>query len=261
MPKIDLNKSYNSSLITEVENKWTAFEGFQGSEVELFLKDKLEDSVVQFAYYSTGFTAPDTNETINNALVGLNAFGKVVCYERVINADISYTVNSNFQNITIGATQYNNNTLTEAIQVNQSDSLIANVTFTYLVEGDLAGNKFNETSAQQITFKWFKDKDGINVDNTLDTFTRTITPGETIVLDITKMFENSFSNRYLGIVYRAPGKTATGELRPEEVKVFQTPFTLRKLELSYLGKSLINSNKLTNIKLEGTANENLDTKL
>ena len=147
MSKIELNKSYNSSQITENNGRWTDFEGFQGSEVELFLKDKLEDSVVEFEYHNTGFITPDTNETLNNVLVGKNAFGKTVCYTRVINADPTYSANFMFQNITIGSTSYNYGTTYGTIQVNKSDTLTASATFTYLLTGNIAGSEFNETSA------------------------------------------------------------------------------------------------------------------
>ena len=253
MPKIELNKNYNSSQIIESGEKWTDFEGFQGSEVELFLKDKLEDSVVQLRYWNTGFITPDTNETLNNVLEGLNAFGKTVCYERVINADPTYTADFEFQNVTIGSNAYNTGTTYGTIQVNKSDTLTATTTFKYLLTGNIAGSEFNETSAQSITFKWFKDKQGIEVDATLDTLTKTISPGESIVVDITKMYENSFANRYLGVQFTVPKSDTV------ITKIFESPFTLRKLELSYKGGLVINSNILTNINLEGTAGEDLST--
>ena len=253
MPKIELNKHYNSSQIIESGEKWPDFEGFQGSEVELFLKDKLEDSVVQLRYWNTGFITPDTNETLNNVLEGLNAFGKTVCYERVINADPTYTADFEFQNVTIGSNAYNTGTTYGTIQVNKSDTLTATTTFKYLLTGNIAGSEFNETSAQSITFKWFKDKQGIEVDATLDTLTKTVSPGESIVVDITKMYENSFANRYLGVQFTVPKSNTV------ITKIFESPFTLRKLELSYKGGLVINSNILTNINLEGTAGEDLST--
>ena len=253
MSKIELNKSYNSSQITESNGKWTDFEGFQGSEVELFLKDKLEDSVVEFEYHNTGFITPDTKETLNNILEGKNAFGQTVCYTRVINADPTYTAQFAFQSITIGSTSYNAGTTYGTVQVNKSDTLTASTTFTYLLTGNIAGSEFNETSAQSITFKWFKDQQGLEVDATLDTLTRTVNPGESVVLDITKMYESSFSNRYLGVVFKTPKSDV------EIVRVFETPFTLRKLELSYNGALVINSPILTNINLDGTSGEDLGT--
>jgi hypothetical protein len=45
----------------------------------------------------------------------------------------------------------------------------------------------------------------------------------------------------------------------EIIHVFDTPFTLRKLELSYKGPLVINSPILTNINLEGTSGEDLGT--
>jgi hypothetical protein len=204
MSKIELNKIYSSSQITESNGKWTDFEGFQGSAVELFLKDKLEDSIVEFEYHNAGFLTPDTNETLNNVLVGKNAFGRPICYTRVINADPTYTADFAFQNVIIGSTSYNAGTTYGTIQVNKSDTLTASTTFKYLLTGNIAGSEFNETSAQAVTFKWFKDQQGLEVDATLDTLTRTVTPGESISLDITKMYESSFSNRYLGVVFKTP---------------------------------------------------------
>ena len=253
MSKIELNKIYSSSQITESNGKWTDFEGFQGSAVELFLKDKLEDSVVEFEYHNKDYITPDTKETLQNVLVGKNAFGRTVCYTRVINADASYTADFAFQNVTIGSTSYNAGTTYGTIQVNKSDTLTASTTFKYLLTGKIAGSEFNETSAQSVTFKWFKDQQGLEVDATLDTLTRTVTPGESISLDITKMYESSFSNRYLGVVFKTPKSDV------EIVKMFETPFTLRKLELSYKGALVINSPILTNINLEGTSGEDLGT--
>lgn len=253
MPKIELNKNYNSSQIIETGGKWTDFEGFLGSEVELFLKDKLEDSVVQFKYWNTGFVTPDTNETLNNVLEGINAFGNTVCYERVINADPTYTPDFEFSNVTIGSTVYSVGNTYGTIQVNKSDTLTASTTFKYILTGNIAGSEYNETSPQSITFKWFKDQQGTEVDATLDTLTLTVIPGESVVLDITKIFESSFSNRYLGAVFTVPNGKA------EIVKIFDSPFTLRKLELSYKGPLVINSNILTNINLDGTEGEDLGT--
>lgn len=253
MSKIELNKSYNSSQIIEgADHKWTAFEGFQGSEVELFLKDKLEDSVVDFQYYNSGFEAPD-GTIHNNILAGLNAFGQVVCYTQIINADPTYTADFAFQNVVIGSTTYNAGATYDPIQVNKSDSLVVNTTFKYLLTGNIAGSEFNETSAQSVTFKWFKDALGSEVDATLDTVTRTVTPGESITLDITKMYENTFSNRYLGVQFTTPKSDTV------ITHVFDTPFTLRKLDLSYGGNLVINTNILTNITLNGTEGEDLGT--
>ena len=253
MSKIELNKSYNSSQIIEgADRKWTAFEGFQGSEVELFLKDKLEDSVVDFQYYNSGFEAPD-GTIHNNILAGLNAFGQVVCYTQIINADPTYTADFAFQNVVIGSTTYNAGATYDPIQVNKSDSLVVNTTFKYLLTGNIAGSEFNETSAQSVTFKWFKDALGSEVDATLDTVTRTVTPGESITLDITKMYENTFSNRYLGVQFTTPKSDTI------ITHVFDTPFTLRKLDLSYGGNLVINTNILTNITLNGTEGEDLGT--
>lgn len=259
MPKIELNKIYNSSQIVESDNKWTSFENFPGSEVELFLKDKLEDSVVEFKYWNTGFIAPDTHEVLNNVLEGKNAFGQTVCYERVINADPTYTADFEFQRVTVGTSQYNLGEGKLDIQVNKSDNLSATATFKYLLTGNIAGSEYNETSAQSVTFKWFKDQQGLDVDATLDTLTRTISPGESVTVDVTRMFESSFSKRYLGVVFRVPnGKV-------DIVKMFDQPFTLRKLDLSYKGNSVIknasatNECVITNINLDGVGSDDLST--
>lgn len=249
MPKIELSKIYNSSSLTESGGKWTDFDGFQGSEVELFLKDKLEDSVVSFQYHNTGFETPDTKEILNNVLVGYNAFGNPVCYERIINADPTYTYTFGFQNVNIGSNSYTQETTSGVIQVNKTDNLTASIAFSYILTGSIAGSEFNEASPQTVTFKWFKDQQGDQVDATLDTLTRTITPGESISVDISKMFENAFSGRYLGVTFYLPKSTT------EVVQIFGTPFTLRKLELSYKGELLINTPTLPNITLEGVSED------
>lgn len=257
MSKIESNKIYNSSQITENGDKWTDFENFQGSEVELFLKDKLEDSVVEFKYWNTGFITPDTNETLNNVLEGRNAFGRTVCYERVINADPTYTADFEFQRVTVGTSQYNVGEGKLDIQVNKSDNLVATATFKYLLTGNIAGSIYNETSAQSITFKWFKDVQGLDVDATLDTLSRTVTPGESVTVDVTRMFESSFSKRYLGVVFTVPNGKA------EIIKVFDQPFTLRKLDLSYKGNAVLKNNSatneciITNINLDGVGSDSL----
>jgi hypothetical protein len=73
------------------------------------------------------------------------------------------------------------------------------------------------------------------------------------------MFESSFSKRYLGVVFRVPnGKV-------DIIKMFDQPFTLRKLELSYTGNSVIrnasatNECVITNINLNGVGSDNLST--
>ncbi len=255
MSKIETNKKYNSQQITELDNnEWTSFENLPGSEVELFLKDKLEDSVVSFKYHPTDYKT-ENGTVLNNVLVGLNAFGKEVCYEQVINANPTYTVDFAFKAITVGATPYpggNNSN----IQVNKSDNLTVSATFKFILTGNLAGNDYNETSSQSITFKWFKDQYGVDVDATLDTLTRTISPGENITVNIDKMFEYPFSGRYLGIVFNVPN----GET---ETYIFDQSFTLRKLELSYNGNLVIGGDTdeciITNINLNGSDNDDLST--
>jgi hypothetical protein len=67
------------------------------------------------------------------------------------------------------------------------------------------------------------------------------------------MYNSAFSNRYLGVVFKTPKSDV------EITKMFDTPFTLRKLELSYNGELVLNSNILTKLNLEGTAGEDLGT--
>lgn len=243
-------KVYNSAQIIENDGQWTSFERLPGSEVELFLKDKLEDSVVDFKYYNTDYVTP-SNQKLNNVLVGLNAFGREVCYTQVINVDPTYEYTFDFKSITVGTKTYTNIDNTTPVQINKSDSLEASIIIDYLITGNIAGNTFNEKSPQSVTFKWFEDKDGTKVDGTLGTFTKVINPGEGVNIPITKMFEYSFTNRYLGIVFKMPKSS------DEIVQVFKCPFTLRKLELFYNGNLLINSDTLTNLELQGTGNDSL----
>lgn len=255
MPKIELNKIYNSSQITEYNNKWTDFEGFQGSEVELFLKDKLEDSVVNFEYYNTDFTTPDTNETLNNVLVGKNSFGKIVCYTRVINVDPTYSSSFNYNKITIGSKEYfESDSYIESIQINKSDNLKAYVSFNFSVIGNVAGSEFNENSNQTLTFGWFNDNN--TQDQSLISITHSIKPGDNVNIDISKMFEDSFVDKRLGISYQL--KNSNGEYQTY-TEIFKHKFTLRKLELSYSGSFIIPNNILSGFKLDGTLNESLDS--
>ena len=73
------------------------------------------------------------------------------------------------------------------------------------------------------------------------------------------MFDSSFSKRYLGVVFRVPnGKV-------DITKMFDQPFTLRKLDLSYSGNLVIRNDSdtneciITNIKLDGVGTDDLST--
>jgi hypothetical protein len=129
-----------------------------------------------------------------------------------------------------------------------------NTLFKFLLTGNIAGNTYNETSAQSITFKWFKDAQGSEVDATLRQLTSTVSPKESVLLDITNMFNDAFANRYLGVSFTVPkGKN-------EEIYVFNRPFTLRNLKLNYGGPLLVTSSDsciLTNIGLSGVDGEAL----
>jgi hypothetical protein len=173
------------------------------------LKDKLEDAVVDFDYQSTGYKSPD-GQILNNVLVGLNAFGNAVCYKQVINADPTYTIDFEFKQITVGTNNYQAGEGTSIpIQINKTDDLSVKTTFKYILTGNLAGNTFNETSAQSVTFKWFKDIDGHEVDPILSTLTVGITPGEVINVDISPLFKDAFTGRYLGVELIAPNSTTS----------------------------------------------------
>ena len=88
MSKIELNKSYNSSQITESNGKWTDFEGFQGSEVELFLKDKLEvqyadlkevSNIFKHIIVFTNDRDEKNNKTLKNIVDAIAEFKKAKC--------------------------------------------------------------------------------------------------------------------------------------------------------------------------------------
>lgn len=252
MSKIETNKKYQSVQIIEKEDGWSNFEGFQGSVVEEFLKDKLEDAVVDWRYQNTGFEDPVTGEIKSNILIGLNAFGDQVCYTQVINADPTYSIDFSFSKVTIGVTQYNQDDTYNTIIVNKTDDLSVSTTFNYKLTGNLAGTTYDETSPQSVTFRWFNTMSETDFDNAYPSITRTITPGENITVDITEMFEYAFSNMFLGIQFTTPGSSVVNTY------FFNTPFNLKKLTLKYNGGSLIRNNILTNIVLEGTEGEPLD---
>ena len=250
MSKIELNKLYNSLLITETGDEWTGFNNFSGSDVELFLKDKLEDAIVDIAYHNT-LVDPVTGATTSNVLEGINAFGKPVCRTRVINADPTYTLKAEFESVKIGSNTYNQTDTYDTIQVGFSNNLSVTTIINYELFGNLAGNTYNETSAQSVTFKWFNDRFGEIEDKTLRTVTRTITPNKGVSVNLTDMFKDPFSTRYLGMVARVPNG------KEDLVHIFNTPFTLRQLKLEYKGGSIITTPILPKLSLNGTLDESL----
>jgi hypothetical protein len=74
-----------------------------------------------------------------------------------------------------------------------------------------------------------------------------------VLVDIKDMFRDPFSNKYLGVVVTVPNSDL------ESIYVFSTPFTLRKLDLTYDGEFLVNSHILSNIKLSGVEGDSLDS--
>ena len=238
MAKKDFIKKYTDNTLTQI-NDWSQFDGHLGSDVENFIKDKLENSVVDFEYRFSD------SEYGNNQLLGKNAFGEVVCSTQIINANPTYIVDCSINSVKIGNVTYTNS---PEVTVNYSDNLNAEVAFKYIRTGDLMGNTFNDTSLQTVTLAWF------NMDNTQDfeysPIQTNITPGENVTLNISSMFKYALSNKKLGITYKVGDVTNTVYLN--------TVFNIKQLILTYNNPYIIRSNILTGFTLKGTDGDSLD---
>lgn len=239
---VNYNKKYkdNSLSNTKPDGTWNDFNQALGSDVESFIKSKLENSVVDFKY---GKKENVNGKEESNVLVGYNTFGEQICYTTIVNADVKYSVDFSFIDITVGNTQYLDDT--SKIQINKTDNLNVTTNFKYIVTGNVAGSYYNETSAQTVTFAWYNDPNCTSRDNRLPSLQKTFNPGESIKENLNKLFTEAFSNKYLGIEYTPMGSTET-------IKVaFKSPITLKALVLNYAGEYLLRSNTITKIKLSG----------
>ena len=239
MSKKDFNKKYRDHALTS-SSGWGSFDGNSGSIVEAFLKDKLENSVVDFTYQ---FTDTENNGYGDQQLLGKNAFGEVVCSTQIINADPKYTVDCDINSVTIGSTKYTNS-YSDAT-VNYSNTLTAEIDLKYIRTGNLMGNTFNDTSLQTITLEWF-DEVG-EKDNQAVSMTINITPGESVKHDISYMFKHALSNKLLGITY-TDGQTY-------DTIYFKPRFNIKKLTLSYNNPYVIYTTTLSGFTLDGADNE------
>ena len=235
------DKKYNSLQITEnSDGSWTKFEELQGSVVEEFIKDKLEDSVVDFEYY---FSDPVVG---NQKLVGKNAFGKTVCETTIINANPTYSVECSINSIKISGTTYTSTT--PEVIVNYSDNLSAEINFNFIRTGNLMGNTFADNSLQTITFEWFNKPGEKN--NTAASLVLNITPGENLSYDISSMFRYALANQQLGITYKEGDVSNTVYFKPS--------FNIKKLELSYDNPYIITSSTLSGFTLKGVDDSFVD---
>lgn len=254
MSKLNGNKKqYQTPLEMEVGGQWTAFDQKSGQTIESFLKAKLEDAVVDFDYRPTGFTDPNSGEPITNALIGKNAFGKVVCWKEVINAEIQYDGNITIKQISVGTVNYTNpeSATNPPVQINKIDDLSVLATLDFNVVGSIAGTTFDEIGPRKITFRFYKDADGIEVNPLIPSFSIEASPGENITLPISELFKYAFSNMYLFAELELPNNAV-------KKTCFKQMLTLRSLNLSYSGGNLLRTNIITGFKLEGTDGESLD---
>lgn len=234
----DYTKNYKKYQYTSLNgsDSWGNFNDQPGSIVEGFLKSQLEDSVVNFEYNNSGgeFT-----------LYGYNAFGETVCSTKVVNADPSYSVACEFLNIIVNNKEFTGNE--SSVQINKAGDLNIKTSFKFVVTGNIAGNDFNDTSAQQVTFGWYNDAECTQLDRTLPIQNNTINPGEIVTVSLNDMFKYAFTNKYLGLEYQT--KTQSG-IQTQRV-AFGSKLTLKALVLSYSGGYLLRSNIISGLDLVG----------
>ncbi len=242
MLNTDYENKYKSTSLDNTDGSWGDFNQTLGSVVETFLKNKLEKAVVDLEY---NFGSEEDEDNMQ-MLLGKNAFGEVVCKTKIINANPTYTGVLNFSELRVGSTSYNED-ITK-IQINKSGDLNVIAKFSYIVTGNLAGNDYNETSVQTITFNWYDDQNCTIKNGTLPSLSANITPGEEITWDISSMFEYAFTGKYLGIQYSPMN---TGNLVAPFRSTNSPTITLKALQLSYNGKYLLRSNVVTKLNLTG----------
>ena len=226
---------YSSLNNVDASGKWPSFHEQLGTDVEKFIKSQLEDSIVDLHYEANG--DGDNNLT----LFGLNTFGEKVCSTKIVNADVRYSIDFNFINLTVGNKSYTGED--SAIRINKSGDLNVNISFKFLVTGNIAGSTFQEESAQTVTFSWYDDPECTIKDTRLKSIQKTVKPGEVITENINVLFDYAFTNKYLGIEYVENSTTVR--------HAFGTPLTLKALILSYGGQYLLRTNTISNLKLEG----------
>lgn len=239
MAQTNYNQNHKATWFNDTSDgkKWGDFNEKSGNDVEQFIKHELEKSVIDFKYQQE-----------NQLLSGINAYGETVCETKIVNAEVTYTVDCSFINIKVGNNLYNGND--SRIQINKTDTLNVEALFKFVVTGNIAGSTYNETSSHNISFNWFNyvDSDYI-IDNTLPAISKNITPNEQISINISQLFNYAFSNKYLGITYTPMGKNQS----PITV-IFKSSFTLKALVLAYSGEFLLTSNIISGLKLTGLDN-------
>jgi hypothetical protein len=129
-----------------------------------------------------------------------------VCRVQVVNAEITYSADFRFINVSVGNTVYTQGSM-DSIKINKTDNVAMSTKVRCIITGNSAGNTFNETSPLLLTFNWYNDTNSNSIDNNLPNYSEYITPGEEVTININKMFEYAFTNKILGISYTIGGKT------------------------------------------------------
>ena len=214
-----------------------SFEGYEGQKIEQYLKHQLSKAVTDLTY------SEKSSDGRTNVLIGTNLYGNEVCSTQVLNAKVTYNVDFNFINISVGNVTYTEGAMS-SIKINKTDQVAITTKFRCIVTGNSGGNTFNETSALPLTFKWYTETNGVYVEDTrLPNYTENITPGNEITVNLGKMFESAFTGKTLGVSYTIDGI--------QQTKYFSSVITLKSLTLSYAGTYLLRSNIVPNLNLEG----------
>ena len=241
-------KEYSQTVLNEIkDNKWGDFNEQSGSTVEQFIKSELENSIVDFDYV---FEAEE-GSTDKQMLLGKNAFGKVVCSTKIVNANPTYSGELDFTKLIIGTKEYLKNTSSN-IQVNKTGTISVIAKFKYIITGNIAGSNYNETSSQSVTFAWYDYSNGSMIKNgNLPSLTTNVIPGEEISVNLSSLFEYAFSGKYLGIEYNPMNSGQNIVYFGQTENTLGTQITLKALQLEYLGEYLLRSNTITQLKLKG----------
>ena len=93
MAQTNYNQNHKATWFNDTSDgkKWGDFNEKSGNDVEQFIKHELEKSVIDFKYQQE-----------NQLLSGINAYGETVCETKIVNAEVTYTVDCSFINIKVG---------------------------------------------------------------------------------------------------------------------------------------------------------------
>lgn len=236
--------------------KWAEWDGQSGTDVQEFIKDKLEDAIVDFEYAGT---------TLN----GYNAFGQIVASTPVIVTDPTFRFEEN--SLVINEFRINGDLINMSKYTgNANSNLTASLNFTYNLIQEIGGEaKQNSTTAvtyeislveengnpipqiSPITGKCNWSASGINVNSESLKNLLLLRTNKTSKLQIRLFIDYTVTVGDSKTVETAEIITNASEM---------TVLNLRRLCLTYSGSSLIKTNSITlgGDKVEGTGIEDVN---